>query len=70
MAREVNRPMTSAERQARRREQFRQMREALDAFQQAKTLREAKAIAAGAFPNPGPGTSQPAPKTSRKPPSV
>lgn len=38
--------MTSADRQARRREQFRQMREALERIAQARTIREARAIAA------------------------
>ena len=37
--------MTSAERQARRREQFRQMREALAKITQARTATEARQIA-------------------------
>lgn len=38
--------MTPADRQAKRREQFRQMRDALERIAQAKTIREARAIAA------------------------
>lgn len=34
--------MTSAERQAKRREQFRKMREALERIVQAKTVKEAR----------------------------
>lgn len=41
--------MTAAERQARRREQFRRMREALERIAQAKAVREARAIAAEAL---------------------
>ena len=42
-------PMTSAERQAKRREQFRRMREALERIAAAKTIREARQIAADAL---------------------
>lgn len=42
-------PMTSAERQARRREQFRQMRAALERITTAETVREARRIAAKAL---------------------
>jgi hypothetical protein len=42
-------PMTSAERQAKRREQFRQMREALSRIAAAKTVREARQIAQDAL---------------------
>jgi len=40
------RAMTSAERQAKRRGQFRQMREALERIAEAETVKEARAIAA------------------------
>lgn len=39
-------PMTSAQKQARRREQFRQMRDALARIAAAKSVKEARAIAA------------------------
>lgn len=42
-------PMTPAERQAKRREQFRRMREALERIAAAKTIREARQIAADAL---------------------
>lgn len=42
-------PLTPAERQARRREQFTRMREALKAIAETKSLKEAKAIAAEAL---------------------
>lgn len=42
-------PMTNAERQARRREQFRQMQEALRAIATASSVREARAIATAAL---------------------
>lgn len=42
-------PMTAAERQARRREQFRRMREALEAIRKAASLKEAKRLAAEAL---------------------
>ena len=42
-------PLTSAERQARRREQFNRMREALEAIRQAASLKEAKALADAAL---------------------
>lgn len=42
-------PLTPAERQARRREQFNRMREALRRIAEAKSLKEAKAIAAEAL---------------------
>lgn len=45
-------PMTAAERQARRREQFRAMREALERIRdEARTVKEARAIAASALPS-------------------
>lgn len=42
-------PMTSAERQARRREQHRVMRAALEQIAQAATIRDARRIAAAAL---------------------
>lgn len=42
-------PMTPAERQARRREQFRRMRDALERITTAKTVQEARRIAAEAL---------------------
>lgn len=42
-------PMTPAERQAKRREQFRRMRDALERIAAAKTIREARQIAAEAL---------------------
>ena len=41
--------MTAAERQAKRREQFRRMREALEAIQVARTAKDARQIAADAL---------------------
>lgn len=41
--------MTPAERQARRRDQFNRMRQALAAIRQAATLKQAKAIADAAL---------------------
>ena len=41
--------MTPAERQAKRREQFRRMRDALERIAAAKTIREARQIAAEAL---------------------
>lgn len=41
--------MTSAERQAKRREQFRRMREALERIAQAKTVKEARQLAQAAL---------------------
>lgn len=46
----ARKPLTSAERQARRREQFNQMRAALEAIRDAASLKEAKAIAVNALP--------------------
>jgi hypothetical protein len=43
------RVMTAAERQARRRDQHRRMREALAAIAQARTIREARALASAAL---------------------
>ena len=42
-------PMTSAERQAKRREQFRRMREALAQIVQAKSVKEAREMARAAL---------------------
>lgn len=42
-------PMTSAEKQARRREQFRRMKEALARIAQVKTAKEAREIAQAAL---------------------
>lgn len=42
-------PLTSAERQARRREQFKRYREALEAIRLATSLKEAKALADAAL---------------------
>jgi hypothetical protein len=44
--------MTSAERQAKRREQYRQMRAALEAVLEAGSLKQAKAIALEALTTP------------------
>jgi len=42
-------PLTSAERQARRREQYNRYRAALEAISLAKSLKEAKALAEAAL---------------------
>lgn len=42
-------PMTPAERQAKRREQFRRMREALERIAQARTAKAAREIAQAAL---------------------
>jgi len=52
------RALTSAERQARRREQFRRMRAALERIAEAKTAEEARRIAADAL-----GDGEPKPRT-------
>jgi predicted N-formylglutamate amidohydrolase len=44
-----NAPLTSAQRQARRREQFRRYREALEAVLEARSLKEAKSLAGEAL---------------------
>ena len=48
-ARKGDAPMTSAERQARRREQFRRMKEALERIAQAKTIKAAREMARAAI---------------------
>ena len=42
-------PMTPAERQAKRREQFRQMREALERVAASKTIKEPRQVAEAAL---------------------
>lgn len=44
-----NQPMTAAERQAKRRDQFRRMREALEAIQVSRTAKDAREIANAAL---------------------
>lgn len=48
------RPMTSAEKQARRREQFRRMREALERIADVRTAKEAREIASAALDDRNP----------------
>ena len=62
------RAMTSAERQAKRREQFRRMREALEEIAQTRSVREAREIAAAALADQESGAARMAGERSARPP--